>query len=69
MVIDFGGCLWIVWEVEFKWEKIGDMFIEMFFYFFKFFFDVVKVNLNIKVEGINEYYKIEVIFKVWVWAI
>lgn len=64
--LDFGGCLWLVWDVEFKCEKIGEMFIEMFLYFFKFLSDVVKMNFNIKVEGQNEYYKIEGIFKVLV---
>lgn len=69
VVLDFGGRVWLVWDVEFYWEKIGEMFIEMFFYFFKLLSDVVCMNLNIKVEGQNEYYKIEGIFKVLVCVI
>ncbi|MGB3468424.1 MAG: bifunctional histidinol-phosphatase/imidazoleglycerol-phosphate dehydratase HisB [Cyclobacteriaceae bacterium] len=63
IAIDFGGRPWIVWEAEFKREKIGDMPTEMFYHFFKSFSDAAKCNLNIKVEGDNEHHKIEAIFK------
>ncbi|MEM9076241.1 MAG: bifunctional histidinol-phosphatase/imidazoleglycerol-phosphate dehydratase HisB [Bacteroidota bacterium] len=63
VAIDFGGRNWLVWEAEFKREKIGDMPTEMFHHFFKSFTDGAKANLNIKVEGINEHHKIEAIFK------
>ena len=63
VAIDFGGRPWMVWEAEFKREKIGDMPTEMFFHFFKSFSDTAKCNLNIKAEGANEHHKIEAIFK------
>lgn len=63
VAIDFGGRNWIVWEAEFKREKIGEMPTEMFFHFFKSFSDKALCNLNIKAEGINEHHKIESIFK------
>ncbi|MDN3656263.1 bifunctional histidinol-phosphatase/imidazoleglycerol-phosphate dehydratase HisB [Ferruginibacter paludis] len=63
VAIDFGGRNWIVWEAEFKREKIGEMPTEMFFHFFKSFSDAAKCNLNIKAEGENEHHKIEAIFK------
>lgn len=63
VALDFGGRNWIVWEAEFKREKIGEMPTEMFFHFFKSFSDAAKCNLNIKVEGDNEHHKIESIFK------
>jgi len=63
VAIDFGGRPWMVWEAEFKREKIGDMPTEMFFHFFKSFSDTAKCNLNIKAEGTNEHHKIEAIFK------
>lgn len=63
VALDFGGRNWIVWEAEFKREKIGDMPTEMFFHFFKSFSDASKSNLNIKAEGENEHHKIEAIFK------
>lgn len=61
--IDFGGRPWLVWEVEFKREKVGDMPTEMFMHFFKSFSDAALCNLNIKAEGANEHHKIEAIFK------
>jgi imidazoleglycerol-phosphate dehydratase/histidinol-phosphatase len=63
VAIDFGGRNWIVWEAEFKREKIGDMPTEMFFHFFKSFSDAAKCNLNISCKGDNEHHKIEAIFK------
>lgn len=61
--IDFGGRNWLVWDAEFKREKIGEMPTEMFYHFFKSFTDGAKCNLNIKAEGTNEHHKIESIFK------
>lgn len=61
--IDFGGRSWLVWDAEFKREKIGEMPTEMFYHFFKSFSDASKSNLNIKAGGTNEHHKIEAIFK------
>ena len=61
--LDFGGRPWLVWNAEFKREKIGDMPTEMFLHFFKSLSDSAKMNLNIKAEGENEHHKIEGIFK------
>ncbi len=69
VAIDFGGRPWLVWEAEFKREKIGEMPTEMFYHFFKSFSDTSKSNLNIKVEGTNEHHKIEAIFKAFAKAI
>jgi imidazoleglycerol-phosphate dehydratase / histidinol-phosphatase len=69
VAIDFGGRSWLVWDVEFKREKIGEMPTEMFYHFFKSFSDASKSNLNIKAEGTNEHHKIEAIFKAFAKAI
>ena len=63
VALDFGGRPWLVWDAEFKREKVGDLPTEMFYHFFKSFADSSKCNLNIKVEGDNEHHKIEAIFK------
>lgn len=67
--IDFGGRNWLVWDADFKREKVGDVPTEMFYHFFKSFSDAAKCNLNIKAEGQNEHHKIEAIFKVFAKAI
>lgn len=63
VALDFGGRPWLVWDAEFKREKIGEMPTEMFLHFFKSLSDSARMNLNIKAEGENEHHKIEGIFK------
>jgi imidazoleglycerol-phosphate dehydratase/histidinol-phosphatase len=63
VALDFSGRNWLVWNAEFKREKVGEMPTEMFSHFFKSFSDGAKCNLNIKAEGENEHHKIESIFK------
>lgn len=63
VALDFGGRPWLVWDAEFRREKIGEMPTEMFLHFFKSLSDSAKMNLNIKAEGENEHHKIEGIFK------
>ena len=69
VLLDFGGRPWLVWDVEFSREKIGDMPTEMFMHFFKSFSDSSKCNLHIRANGKNEHHKIEAIFKAFARAI
>lgn len=69
VTLDFGGRNWIVWNVQFSREYVGDMPTEMFFHFFKSFSDAAKCNLNITCNGNNEHHKIEAIFKAFAKAI
>ncbi len=69
VVIDFGGRNWLVWEAEFKRERIGSMPTEMFFHFFKSFSDAASCNLHILATGSNEHHKIEAIFKAFARAL
>ncbi len=63
VALDFGGRPWLVWDAEFRRERIGEMPTEMFPHFFKSLSDAALMNLNIKAEGTNEHHKIEGIFK------
>jgi len=69
VALDFGGRSWLVWDAEFKRERIGDVPTEMFLHFFKSLSDAAKMNLNVKAEGENEHHKIEGIFKAFARAI
>ena len=69
VTLDFGGRSWLVWEAEFKREKVGDVPTEMFYHFFKSLSDAARMNLNIKAGGTNEHHKIEGIFKAFAKAI
>ncbi len=67
--VDFGGRPWIVWDVAFQRERVGDLPTEMVFHFFKSFSDAAKCNLNVRCQGDNEHHKIEAIFKAFARAI
>jgi imidazoleglycerol-phosphate dehydratase/histidinol-phosphatase len=69
VLIDFGGRNWLVWEAEFKRERIGEMPTEMFHHFFKSFSDGAKCNLHIECTGDNEHHKIESVFKAFARAV
>jgi imidazoleglycerol-phosphate dehydratase/histidinol-phosphatase len=61
--IDFSGRPWLVWDADFKRERVGDLPTELFFHFFKSFTDNARATLNISCQGDNEHHKIEAIFK------
>ena len=63
VALDFGGRSWLVWDAQFKRERVGELPTEMLYHFFKSFSDAAKMNLHIKVEGENEHHKAESIFK------
>lgn len=69
IAVDFGGRPWLIWDAEFKREKVGDMPTELFFHFFKSLSDAAKINLNIKAVGKIEHHKIEAIFKTFAKAL
>ena len=61
--LDFGGRPWLVWDVAFSRERVGDVPTEMFYHFFKSLSDAARMNLNISAQGQNEHHKAEGIFK------
>lgn len=63
VTLDFGGRPWLVFEAEFRREKIGELPTELLFHFFKSLSDAAKMNISIKAEGDNEHHKAEAIFK------
>jgi imidazoleglycerol-phosphate dehydratase/histidinol-phosphatase len=63
VALDFGGRPWLVWDADFRRERIGEMPTEMFLHFFKSLSDAACMNLHVRAEGQNEHHKIEGIFK------
>lgn len=63
VLLDFGGRIEFLWNVEFKREMIGDTPTEMFAHFFKSLAQAAHCNLHISARGENEHHKIEGIFK------
>jgi imidazoleglycerol-phosphate dehydratase/histidinol-phosphatase len=63
VAVDFSSRPWLVWNVDFDCEKVGEIPAEMFFHFFKSFSDNAGCNINISATGENCHHKIEAIFK------
>ena len=68
VLIDFGGRPWLVWNAEFKRERVGDMPTELFVHFFKSFSDAAKCNLNIE-NTINLSEFVNAISNTYLWRI
>jgi imidazoleglycerol-phosphate dehydratase/histidinol-phosphatase len=69
VAVDFGGRPHLVWNAEFRREKVGDMPTEMFHHFFKSFTDNARCNLNVTAAGSNEHHKAEAVFKAFAKAV
>lgn len=64
VAIDLAGRPYLVWNVSFKRERIGDMPTELFEDFFKALSDNLQANIHINVRyGKNEHHIAESIFK------
>ncbi len=64
VAIDLGGRSYLVWNVQFKREKIGDMPTELFEDFFRALADNLGANIHITLKyGRNEHHIAEAIFK------
>lgn len=64
VAIDLGGRAYLVWNVIFKREKIGDMPTELFEDFFRALAENLQANIHVNVRyGRNEHHIAESIFK------
>lgn len=63
VAIDFSSRPWLVWDVSFSRDMVGDMPSQMFYHFFKSFSDAAGCNLNIKASGDNDHHIAEAVFK------
>ena len=69
VLIDFGGRIETVWNVELAREKVGDVPTEMFPHFFKSFAQGAKCNLYAEAHGENTHHVIEAVFKAFARAL
>lgn len=61
--LDFSGRPWLVFEGEFRREKVGDLPTELVPHFFRSLCDSAGLNLHLSVRGDNDHHKIEAAFK------
>ena len=69
VALDLSGRAWLVWNVPFQRERMGDVPTEMFSHFFKSLSDAAAMNLNIQASGENEHHVIESVFKAFARAL
>ena len=70
VALDLSGRSYLVWNVSFKREKIGDMPTELFEDFFKAVADNLQANIHINVKyGRNEHHIAESVFKAFARAL
>lgn len=70
VALDLGGRSYLVWNANFKREKIGDMPTELFEDFFRAISDNLGANLHINLKyGRNEHHMAEAIFKAFARAL
>lgn len=70
VAIDLSGRSYLVWNVKFKREKIGDMPTELFEDFFKSLADNLLANIHVNIRyGRNEHHIAEGIFKAFAKAL
>lgn len=63
LALDFSGRPWLVFEGEFRREKVGDLPTELVAHFFRSLSDAAGLNLHLSVRGDNDHHKIEAAFK------
>lgn len=61
--LDFGGRPYLVFDGEFRRERVGDLPTELVPHFFRSLCDSAGLNLNLKVQGDNDHHKVEACFK------
>ena len=63
VALDFSGRPWLVFEGEFRREKVGDLPTELVPHFFRSLSDAAGLNLHLSVRGDNDHHKVEAAFK------
>ena len=69
VLMDLGGRIEFVWDVEFKREFVGDVPTEMFWHFFRSLGAAMSCNLHISAKGENDHHIAEGVFKAFARAL
>jgi imidazoleglycerol-phosphate dehydratase len=69
VAIDISGRSYCSLDISFNSYKIGDLTSELIPHFFESFANTAKININGKVEGLNDHHKVESLFKAFAKAL
>ena len=61
--LDFSGRPYLVFEGQFRRERVGDLPTELVPHFFRSLCDAAGLNLNLSVKGDNDHHQVEACFK------
>ncbi len=67
--LDFSGRPYLVFDGDFKRERVGDLPTELVPHFFRSLCDASGINLNLRVQGENDHHKVEACFKAFARAL
>jgi imidazoleglycerol-phosphate dehydratase/histidinol-phosphatase len=67
--LDFGGRPYLVFDGEFRRERVGDLPTELVPHFFRSLCDAAALNLHLSVRGDNDHHKVEACFKAFARAL
>ncbi|WP_149193358.1 bifunctional histidinol-phosphatase/imidazoleglycerol-phosphate dehydratase HisB [Luteimonas suaedae] len=67
--LDFGGRPYLVFDGEFRRERVGDLPTELVPHFFRSLCDAAALNLHLRVRGNNDHHKVEACFKAFARAL
>ncbi|MEZ0469933.1 bifunctional histidinol-phosphatase/imidazoleglycerol-phosphate dehydratase HisB [Luteimonas salinilitoris] len=67
--LDFGGRSYLVFDGEFRRERVGDLPTELVPHFFRSLCDAAALNLHLRVRGDNDHHKVEACFKAFARAL
>ena len=67
--MDFSGRPYLVFDGDFKRERVGDLPTELVPHFFRSICDSSGINLNLRVQGENDHHKVEACFKAFARAL
>lgn len=69
VLMDLGGRIEFVWDVDFARERVGDVPTEMFWHFFRSLGAAMSCNLHVSAKGENDHHIAEGIFKAFARAL
>jgi len=69
VLLDLGGRIEFVWDVEFSREYVGDVPTEMFWHFFRSLGAAMSCNLHVSAKGDNDHHIAEAVFKAFARAL
>ncbi len=67
--LDFSGRPYLVFEGDFRRERVGDLPTELVPHFFRSLCDASGLNLHLNVQGDNDHHKVEACFKAFARAL